>query len=145
MSKELVQQEILEINANLEVFKKAGDVRMLSFIGTFLGVIALVIVLAIQRWFPEINQSDKVDHMALLMVISCSAIAIAQHMKRKRAFNVIVRAALKLQMAGFQLYKKESFLDTGIAATEDSFPDGATPLNFWKLSAKKLHDIFYYD
>ncbi len=63
----------------------------------------------------------------------------------KTVFRIIVRAALKLQNAGFILYIKNPFVNDTILATEDSLPDGATPLNFWKLSAKELHDIFYYD
>lgn len=138
----LSEQELIEANTWLLRFLRLEhNYMMLLGVLLICGPISLS-VLAIQMWRTGEGSSFRLALATIALVVVGVAAVILRQAHLKRVFGEIQARALKLQRAGFVLYKKPVFLKNILGASEGGLPKDVSSIDFETLSPNELHHIF---
>jgi len=140
-SQALVDQALSEINANLIGFRRAFQVESLWMGGLTISVALGIPALGLQAWLLGTGSPLRAVLAGVVLAVVGFTVSFGWRVKRNRLFNATRTAALRLQRAGFQLYKKEKFLNSIVEATRGPLQDGMEIIDFTTVSAYELDAI----
>ena len=142
MTQSLCEQELLEANTWLLRFLHLENTYSLLLGGLLAcGCIGLPL-LAFQIWLTGSGSLSRLPLIAVILVLAGTLIFIIRRVHLKNTFNQIKSRVLKLQRAGFVVYKKPVFLNDILGASAEGLPNDASPINFEALSPDELRYIF---
>lgn len=138
----LLELELEVVNEQLALFKKAVSRNALMLGLSVTTCLLATPLLALQAWLT--NSGSPLSTLAIGLVTAGTlfAIAYSSAIRRDRSFREIKLRALKLQRAGYVLYKKQILLDSILAASDNGPPDGSDAFDFNVLSIKEFEHYF---
>jgi hypothetical protein len=141
ITQSLLDQELSEANTFLAQFEKAQSYVSLFMGGSFLNAIAVPLRILF-NWLTGSGPLLKMIIAGVSVVILGGSIGFWWLSKQNRLFREIKSRCLKLQRAGYIVYKKPVFLGNTLAASI-SAPDSEDirVLDFEHITPSELHDV----
>ncbi len=134
----LIEEELREVNTVFSRYENAHR-NCALFMGGSLVSSAALPVLVLVCWLlgsTSILRGALVGGACLLIGF---ALAFWWRFRRGRLFSEIQVRCLKLQRAGYAVFKKPVFLHNEISATTEALASDREGLDFAKLNADELH------
>lgn len=134
----LAEQELQEANHYLVRFEKAHHLFTLFMGGSLVSVAALPVLLLV-NWLLGLESLFK-GAVAGFSVVGVSVVlGLWWGLQSRSLFKQVQSHCLKLQRAGFFIYKKPVFLRNVLGAARESPNSGLQILDFERLTPWDLH------
>ena len=135
----LLEQELKEINWLLSRFHKSHSIWIVLFGGSSASAVALPVILFV-HW---LGNSGSIVEGAVLggsFITLGLIIGFWWRFHRENLFKEIRDRCLKLQRAGYKVYKKSVFLTDQLDATLEPVGDNVSVMDFSNIDSRKLRD-----
>ncbi len=134
----LAEQELREANQYLVRFEDARRVYVLFFGGSLVSTAALPLLLLVY-WLMGTESIFRGAIAGIAMLGIGFSTAVGWHLRSNSLFKQIQSRCLKLQQAGYFVYKKPIFLRNELGASAESPKPDVKILDFEHMTPWDLH------